>query len=105
MIAPEDAVNVRVLLPNGVPLLVVIVSMELFDVASVMFTGVGLKFADAPAGNPPALRFTVPVKPASGVTVTVYCTLLPGVTDRDEGVAVMAKSGVVDAGAEATKVK
>lgn len=82
-----------------------IVTVEVFEAASVIFTVAGLKLALAPAGNPVALRFTTPVKPASGVMVTEYGALAPGTSERAEGVALIAKSGVVEAGAEATKVK
>ena len=58
--------------PNGVPAVVVIVSDAVFEVASVILSEVGLKSAVAPAGKPVAVRFTVPVKPADGVTVTLY---------------------------------
>ncbi len=58
--------------PNGVPAVVIIVSDADFEVASVILTEAGLKLAVAPAGKPVAVRFTVPVKPADGVTVTLY---------------------------------
>ena len=58
--------------PNGVAAVVVIVRVAVFEVASVIASEAGLKFAEAPAGRPVALRFTVPVKPADGVTVTLY---------------------------------
>ena len=51
---------------------VLIVRFEVFENASVRLTVAGLKTADAPEGNPLALRFTLPVKPATGVRVTVY---------------------------------
>ena len=51
--------------------LVVMVSAEFFAEASVMLTGVGLKLALAPVGNPLALKLTLPVKPPEGVAVTV----------------------------------
>ena len=37
----------------------------------VPVTEFGLKFAEARDGNPPALKFTAPVKPLTGVIVTV----------------------------------
>ena len=55
----------------------VIVAVEVLDDASVILTVAGLKVADAPAGNPLADRLITPVKPASGVTVTVYWAALP----------------------------
>ena len=82
----------------------VTVNVEVFEVASVIFTEAGLKLALDPAGKPVALRFTVPVKPASGVTVTEYTALSPGITELQMGVALIEKSGVLEADAEATKV-
>ena len=64
----------------------------------------GLKTGFVFAGRLVALRFTKPVKPAKGVTVTVYCTVPVGTTVRDDGLTLTAKSGYVDAGAEATNV-
>ena len=54
-------------LPVGVLLAVVTVIVEEPEVV----TDVGLKLAVAFAGNPLALKVTVPVKPPLGVTVTV----------------------------------
>jgi len=51
-----------------------------------------------PVGKPdslPTLKFTVPVKPLSGVTVTVYVASPPGTTSRATGPTVMEKSGLV----------
>src|SRR6266513_4210131 len=51
-----------------------------------------------PVGNPfslPTLTFTVPVKPLSGVTVTVYVVDSPGTTSCAAGPTVMSKSGLV----------
>ena len=53
--------------PVGVVALVVTVMVDEPDVV----TDVGLKLALAPAGNPLALKVTVPVKPPDGVTVAV----------------------------------
>ena len=64
----------------------------------------GLKPGVTFAGNPVALKLTVPVKPASGVTVTVYGATPVGTTVRDEGVTETTKAGVAEAGAAATKV-
>src|SRR5262245_54077870 len=38
-------------------------------------TALGLKEAVAPAGSPPTLKFTVPLKPLSGATVAAYVVL------------------------------
>ena len=51
-----------------------------------------------PVGKPfmlPTLKFTVPVKPLSGVTVTVYVVDPPGTTSCAAGPTVMSKSGLV----------
>ena len=48
------------------------VNVDVFEFASVMLTGLGLKFAVTPDGKLVALRFTVPVKPARGIIATVY---------------------------------
>ena len=80
------------------------VKVVVLDVASLITTEVGLKPAVAPVGKFEPLKFTVPVKPASGVTVTEYWAEPPGTTVREEGFTDTTKSGVADAGAEATKV-
>ncbi len=59
-------------MPSGVPIVVLTVNVEVFDVASMIFTVAGLKLAPPPAGKLLALKFTAPVKPAKGVMVTVY---------------------------------
>jgi hypothetical protein len=51
-----------------------------------------------PVGKPdslPTLKFTVPVKPLRGVTVTVYVASPPGTTSCAAGPTVMEKSGLV----------
>jgi len=51
-----------------------------------------------PVGKPdslPTLKFTVPVKPLRGATVTVYVVSPPGNTSRAAGPTVMEKSGLV----------
>jgi hypothetical protein len=51
-----------------------------------------------PVGKPdslPTLKFTVPVKPLRGVTVTVYVVSPPGTTSCAVGPTVMEKSGLV----------
>ncbi len=105
MIVPAIPVMLTVEFPRGVLALVIIVNVEVFEVASVIFKEAGLKLGVAPPGKPVALRFTVPVKPANGVTVTENTALSPGITVLADGVALIAKSGVAEAGAEATKVK
>ena len=91
-------------LPSGVAPVVVTVSVEVFDVASVMLTEVGLKFADAPAGKPVAVKLTVPAKPAEGVIVIVYCALPVGTVVPAVGETLMSKSGVAEKGADVTRV-
>ena len=83
---------------------VVIVNVEVFAEASVMLIEGGLKFAEAPVGNPVAAGFTVPLKPADGVIVTVYCALELGTTVRNDGATPTSKSGVAENGATDTKV-
>ncbi len=72
------------------PAPVLIVSVALLDDAFVRSTEVGLNVAFAPVGNPLALKLTVPVKPAKGVTVVMYWALVPGVTAFKVGVALTA---------------
>ena len=84
---------------------VLTVRVEVFEVPSVIFTDAGVKPAVDPNGSPLALRFTVPVNPASGVIVTSYNALSPGITDLEEGLTVIEKFGVLDADDEATKVR
>ena len=64
---PLVPVIVNVLVPAGVLALVVTVMVDDPEPA----TEGGLKLALAPAGNPLALKVTVPVNPPEGVTVTV----------------------------------
>jgi hypothetical protein len=84
---------------------VLIVRVEVFEVPSVIFTDTGLKSEVNPTGRPLALRLTVPVNPASGVIVTSYTALSPGITDLEEGLTVIEKFGVLEADDEATKVR
>ena len=101
---PEVPVTVIGESPRGVPGLVAIVNVEVFAEASLMLTEVGLKFAEAPEGNPVTPRFTMPVKPADGVIVIVYCALEVGTTVRNDGATPTSKSGVAENGATDTKV-
>ena len=51
-----------------------------------------------PVGKPdslPTLKFTVPIKPLRGVTVTVYVVSPPGTTSWTGGPTVIEKSGLV----------
>src|SRR5689334_13962905 len=65
---PLVPVTVIVDVFGGVEPEVVTVSVEVPEPVIVD----GLKFALAPAGNPPALSETVPLKPLSAPTFTVY---------------------------------
>ena len=69
--------------------LVATVNVEVFEVASVILKEAGVKVAPAPIGKPVALRTTVPVKPAKGVTATEYTALSPGITAIEDGVTVI----------------
>ncbi len=64
---PLAPVMVKGKLPVGVVLAVVTVKVEEPDVV----TEAGLKVAVAPVGNPLTPKFTVPVNPPVGLTVTV----------------------------------
>jgi hypothetical protein len=101
---PFCALRFTVAAPSGVAPVLLRVTVVLFELASLMLMLEGLKFAVTPAGRLLALRFSVPVKPASGMTVNVYWAEPPGTMVREFGVTLSAKSGVVDAGAAATKV-
>ena len=66
--APLVPVIVRVEEPTGVvPLVVVTVSVEVPDPATVA----GEKVPTAPAGSPPTLSVTVPLKPPTAAMVVV----------------------------------
>ena len=65
---------VRVLVPMGVLLFVVIVSVEVHEGP---LADLGLKLAVERAGSPVTLKLTLPAKPLSGVTVTVKLTFEP----------------------------
>ena len=58
-------------------------------------TASGLKVALAPDGRPITLKLTLPVNPATGVTVAVYVVPAPGSTLEDAGVAEREKSATV----------
>lgn len=104
IVKPLCELTLIVWFPSGVPTVVDSVNVEVLEVASVMTTLAGLNPSATPDGNEEALRLTVPVKPANGTIVTLYWADEPGTTFLDDGATLIAKSGVVDAGAEATKV-
>jgi hypothetical protein len=70
---------------------VVTVSVDVPDAA----IDEGLKDAVAPLGKPLTLRPTGPLKPASMATAALYVVPLPAKTVRDDGDAVIEKSGTV----------
>ena len=85
---PEVPVMVTVDVPVAAVLLAVSVStLEVVD-------DVGLNEAVTPLGRPDAVKATVPVKPFSGVTVTVSVALLPCVTESVEAESPSVKLGV-----------
>jgi hypothetical protein len=87
---PLVPLMLRVGFPTGVLEVVAIVSVELAPAA----IEVGLNEAVAPVGSPlVTLRFTVPVKPLSAATPTVYVVLLPWLTDWVAGEAEIVKLG------------
>jgi hypothetical protein len=57
---------------------------------------VGLNEAVTPLGSPDAVNDTLPVKPLTGVTVTVSVALVPCVTDNIEAERASVKLGVVE---------
>jgi hypothetical protein len=78
---PLVPVTLKVELPSVAVAVVLIVSVVEPD----LLTEVGLKVPVAPDGNPDTPKLTVPVKPLSGVTVTVYDMGLPTTTACDGG--------------------
>jgi hypothetical protein len=61
------------------------VSVDDFADASVITIVVGLKVAVESFEKPDALNEIVPVKPPTGVAVTVYVVPPPGITVREPG--------------------
>ena len=57
-----------------------------------MLTEVGVSVAVTPAGAPPTLKATVPLKPLSAPMLTVELVLPPTVTDSEFGFADREKS-------------
>ena len=78
---PLAAVTLTVELPMAVP--VVVLTVSVVDPEPV--TELGLKLPVAPDGSPDTPKFTVPLKPLIGVTVTVYEVLLPTTTVCEDG--------------------
>jgi hypothetical protein len=75
---------------------VLMVSVELPE-PPVIVAGLNPPF-ETPVGNPasaPTERATLPVKPESGVTVTVKLVDCPGVIDRQSGLTSMLKFGLL----------
>src|SRR5437868_6344152 len=67
-------------------------------------TVAGLNADVTPAGSPLTLNPTLPVKPFSADTLTVYPALLPAVTDWLGGAAVTEKSGLLPPNCRTTEV-
>ena len=65
--------------------MVVTVSVDDFAEASLITMVVGLKLAIESFEKPDALNEIVPVKPPTGVAVTVYVAPPPGTTIREAG--------------------
>src|SRR6202044_1367191 len=84
---PLVPVIVKVKLPVGVLLAVVIVSVEL----PPALTEVGLKFPVAFAGNTPPPKLTAAVNPLTTVRLTTYGVFPPGLTVWELGVVDNAK--------------
>ena len=82
---------VSVDVPTGVLPLVVTVSVDV----PVPVTVPGEKPAVAPAGNPLTLSATAPANPFKAPMLVVYVVALPTIIERDEGEAVIEKSGTV----------
>src|SRR6185369_10809509 len=71
VVEPDCALIVREWLFTGVLKSVANERVDVLEVASSMLTMTGLKSETTPTGSGLVVRFTCPVKPASGVTVTV----------------------------------
>ena len=81
--------TVREYVPTAMLLVVEILRVAAPDVV----IDAGVKLADIPAGNPLAVRDTVPANPLLPATFTVKLVLLPAPTVCELGVAVIEKSG------------
>jgi len=82
-------VIVKLYVPAGVVLLVFTVNVD----EPLPVTLVGVNVGLAPDGRPLTLKPTVPLKPFKAETETVYVVPEPAVTVRDDGVALIEKSG------------
>jgi hypothetical protein len=83
-------VIVSMYVPGGVFAAVVTVSVDEPDPA---MDDVGANAGVAPAGNPLTDRFTVSTNPFNALTEIVYETFPPWIVEREEGEAVIEKSG------------
>src|SRR5207237_1116539 len=79
--------------PRGATAAVLTVSVEDCGEASAMTTVPGAKAALVFPGKPPRLKPTLPIKPAAGVTVTVYVVVSFGMMLREGGSARTTQSG------------
>ncbi len=75
----------------GVEVLVVTVNVE----EPAPLIEVGLKFAEAPEGNPIRLRAMLPLKLPSAVVLTVYVVLPPAGVVCEPGEAEIVKSAAL----------
>src|SRR5258705_6991225 len=80
IVPPACPLRLTVWFDKDVAAVVASVRVEVFDVASVMFTTAGLNPAVTPPCREVALRFTRPANPASVVIVIVYWSTTPGST-------------------------
>jgi hypothetical protein len=85
---PEVPVTVTMKVPRGVEEMVRSRSVELPGEA----TGLGVNVAEAPAGRPVTESETLPVKPPTDPTETVYVAVWPRETVTDDGLALSVKS-------------
>lgn len=89
----EPAVPVIVIVdvPRGAVELVVKVRVDVAEPSAGGVTGLGLKLAVTPLGRPVADSVTGELKPPEEEIVMVVETELPGMTVREDGLAVMVK--------------
>ena len=83
--------DVPVMVTAAVPVVAVLLAVSVSTLVPVV--GLVVKEAVTPAGSPEAVRVTLPVKPAIGLTVTVLVPDAPCCTVRLEGDTERLKSG------------
>ncbi len=94
---PLVAVTVKAFVPAGVAAVVVMVSVDVFAFASVIFTVGGVKLDVVSAEIALRLNDTDPVNPPEGVTVRSYVVDPPGAMVRELGTADTANVAAGDA--------